>query len=136
MSESFVLDCSVAMAWWFKDEQCAYSKSVLAHLDQARALVPFLWSMEVTNTIINGERRKRTDSNNTFEFLALLDTLNITYSPFMPSRDELIRASRAYNLTSYDSLYLLLAMHERIPLATKDKGLMRACKISGVELLR
>ena len=136
MSELFILDCSVAMAWWFKDEQCAYSKSILDRLNHGSALVPFLWSMEVTNTIINGERRKRTDANNTFEFLALLDTLNITYSPFMPSRDELIRTSRAYNLTSYDSLYLMLAMHERIPLATKDKGLMRECEIAGVGLLK
>jgi len=136
MIKSFVLDCSVTMAWWFKDEQCAYSRSVLNHLNNAIAMVPCLWSIEVTNTIINGEKRKRADPKNTFAFFDLLETLNITYSTFIPSRPELIRTSRAYNLTSYDSLYLMLAMHERIPLATKDKGLMRASEIAGVELLQ
>ena len=136
MSKSFVLDCSVAMAWSFKEEQCHYSTSVLNMLENSVAVVPFLWDLEITNTVINGERRKKTNHNNTFVFLEFLNTLNITRSLFMPSREELVIASRSYDLTSYDALYLMLAMHEKLPLATKDKALIMACDIVGVELLR
>jgi predicted nucleic acid-binding protein len=136
MSELFILDCSITMGWFFKEEQCDYSWKILDSLERASAVVPFLWNMEVTNTIINGEKRKRTDANKAFEFMEFLDTLNITALPFFPPRQDLLRTARAYSLTSYDATYLMLAMHERIPLATKDKALIKACETAGVEVLR
>ena len=136
MSELFVLDCSVTVAWCFDDEECIYSEKILRKLLDNGAIVPYLWNLEVTNSIIIAEKRQRITVTKMVSFLDELDVFDITPSSFVPSKHELLSTSRAYNLTSYDSLYLMLAMHERLPLATKDKGLMRACEIAGVELLK
>ena len=136
MSGSFVLDCSVAVAWCLQDEGCVYSQNVLDRLENSGALVPFLWDLEVMNTIFIAEKRKRITAAEICSFLEILDAADINHSSFSPSKHELLAASRAYDLTSYDALYLMLAMHERIPLATKDKDLMRACDKAGVELVR
>jgi predicted nucleic acid-binding protein len=43
--------------------------------------------------------------------------------------------ARTYHLTSYDALYLELAMREAIPLATQDAQLRSAATRLGVQLL-
>jgi predicted nucleic acid-binding protein len=136
MSDLFILDCSVAMAWCFEDEKCVYSAKILDEFNDRGALVPWLWNLEITNAVLVGERRKKILHADAARFLDLLDTLNITTSSFIPSREVLWRTAGAYDLTSYDTLYLMLAMRERVPLATKDRALMRACDAVGVELLR
>ena len=136
MAELFVLDCSVSVAWFFEDEECIYSAKILEKLESARAIVPFLWNLEVINAINIAEKRCRIDRAKAAFSLDRLNALEIIPSVFSPSREELLIASRSYDLTSYDALYLMLAIHERIPLATKDKALIRACDIVGVEVLK
>ena len=43
-AEQFVLDCSVTMAWYFKDEANVYAKSVRRSLSGVTAVVPGLWT--------------------------------------------------------------------------------------------
>ena len=137
MDSVFVLDCSVTVAWCFSDEECVYSEKIIKRLaHNSRALVPFLWGLEVSNALLMSEKRKRINAVETLAFLERLDTLPITTSSFNPTKSELIRTARAYKLTPYDALYLMLAIHERIPLATKDSDLIKACDIVGVELLK
>ena len=49
---------------------------------------------------------------------------------------EIMNTARANNLTSYDATYLLTAMHERLPITTNDKALIKACHNNGVLLLK
>ena len=42
-SESLVIDCSVTMAWYFKDEATPYTNAVRAALASEPAAVPALW---------------------------------------------------------------------------------------------
>ena len=58
-SESLVIDCSVTMAWYFKDQATPYTNAVRAALASHRAAVPALWPLEVANVLLMGERRKR-----------------------------------------------------------------------------
>jgi hypothetical protein len=55
----FILDCSVTMAWYFKDEAHAYAKAVRRSLIGVDAVVPGLWPLEVANILVLGERRQR-----------------------------------------------------------------------------
>lgn len=55
----FVLDCSVTMAWFFKDEANTYSNTVRKSLSRATAMVPALRPLEVANILVVGERRQR-----------------------------------------------------------------------------
>ena len=76
-SEAFVLDGSVTMAWFFKDEMNDYANSVRDSLDRSRAVVPSLWSLEVANTVLVGERRKRSTQSQAATWLGFLGVLPI-----------------------------------------------------------
>jgi predicted nucleic acid-binding protein len=45
-----------------------------------------------------------------------------------------LRLCRIYTLTSYDALYLELALRENMPLATEDKKLKASAVAAGVEV--
>ena len=51
----FVLDCSVAIAWCFVDENDAYANAILAMMPNSEAFVPQIWSLEVANTLLVAE---------------------------------------------------------------------------------
>ena len=56
-----VVDNSVAASWYLAEE-AAYSWAVLKYLEENRSvqmLVPSLWYLEITNTLLVMERRKR-----------------------------------------------------------------------------
>jgi len=75
--EGLVIDSSVAIAWCFPDEQDEYSQSVLSALASSWAVVPDLWHLEVANTLLVGERRKRSTQANTVTWLGFLVSLPI-----------------------------------------------------------
>ena len=70
--EGLVIDSSIAIAWCFPDEQDDYSQSVLDALASEQAIVPDLWHLEVANTLLVGERRKRSTQANTVTWLGFL----------------------------------------------------------------
>ena len=59
--EPLVLDCSIVMAWYFVDESDAYADRVARQLPGRRAFVPANWPLEVANSLIVGEGRKRSN---------------------------------------------------------------------------
>ena len=56
---TLVLDSSVAVAWFFRDEQTEAIRRVLSNVAQAGAAVPSLWRIEVTNALQTAVRRGR-----------------------------------------------------------------------------
>lgn len=134
--EGLVIDSSVAISWCFPDEQDAYSQSVLDALASERAIVPDLWHLEVANTLVVGERRKRSTQANTVTWLGFLSSLPIAVdeeTKFHAFGDTLSLA-REHNLSVYDASYLELAMRRGLPLATLDEKLKTAAIAVGVSL--
>ena len=132
----FVLDCSVTMAWCFEDQANDYTEKVLESLSKTTAIVPHLWILEVTNVLLMAERRKKITPSESSRFFELLNQLPIMIATEKESRldETFISLGRTYQLSSYDSSYLHLAMGDGLPLATRDKSLMAACKKSGVKI--
>jgi len=135
---NFVLDCSVTMAWLFEDQADRYSEEVLQSLEKGAALVPILWSYEVSNVLVVGERKKIITAFQSTRFLELLHNLNISFQPIHDVKYEetLLSNGRAFGLSSYDASYLALAMSRGLPLATRDRGLVQACSKAGVQIYR
>lgn len=133
----FVLDCSVTMAWCFEDEADKYAEQVLEFMKTMPAIVPELWHLEVMNVLLIGERTKRLKSSQVDLFLKLLSELTIQIDLNAGSRafSSILNVARSHKLTSYDSVYLELAIRENIPLATLNNELRRAAKKAGVKLL-
>jgi predicted nucleic acid-binding protein len=133
----FVLDTSVTVAWCFEDETTPYTESVLDALVKGEALVPCLWPLEVSNVLVNAERRKRLTRAKVTRFLQLLGDLPITVDTEGLARvfTDILSVAREHDLSAYDAAYLELALRQGLPLATLDTGLHRAARQAGVQLL-
>lgn len=132
----FVLDCSVTMAWCFEDQSSDYTEKVLDALARTSALVPSLWLYEVANVLLTAEKKGKITAADSVQFLELLSKLPILMSEEIPVgiQKELLSLGRNYQLSSYDTTYLLLAMQKGLPLATLDSDLIKSCQKAGVKI--
>jgi predicted nucleic acid-binding protein len=134
--EHFVVDNSVVMSWYFKDETNKYADTVLDKLTEAIAVVPSIWPLEVVNVLIVAERQIRLSESDSIRFLTLLSQLPIVVEYERPEMmKELLALARAYNLSSYDASYLYLAMRKGLPIATLDNKLIEAARRIEVPIL-
>jgi predicted nucleic acid-binding protein len=136
----FVLDASVALRWLLDNPVSPYAERVKQLLIKgARATVPALWHLETSNGLANAERRSILSPANIDQALLHIEQIVSqrveTSSAFVSTRQSLATA-RAFKLSAYDAVYLDLARHERLPLATLDERLRAAAAQAGVELLR
>ncbi len=137
MKPAFIVDCSVAMAWCFEDESTSESSALLNRLEVECVLVPSLWYIEVTNVLAVAERCKRIMESNAVAFLDLIRMLDIETDQEWSRRafDHLLPLCRKHRLTSYDAVYLDLAMRSGLPLATLDTELRAAARSLGIEVI-
>ena len=133
----FVLDCSITMAWCFDDEASPYSDGVRDLLADTQAVVPSIWSLEVANAAIVGERRKRLDEARTRRFFALLNALPILIDDETSTHafSDTVSLARSHNLSAYDAAYLEVAIRRGLPIASLDAKLKTAATRVGVPLL-
>jgi predicted nucleic acid-binding protein len=136
----FVLDASVALAWFVDRSIDSYAVRVSQRLlRDDRALVPALWRLEVTNGFVLAERRgtlKHPEIMVAVEKFEALQACSVDYSEEVFSARRILAAARSFRLTAYDAEYLETARAHHLPLATLDQGLKQAATLAGVELLR
>jgi predicted nucleic acid-binding protein len=137
MNPAFVVDCSMAMAWLFHDEATPKTADLLNRLATETALVPAWWFIEITNVLAMAERNGRITPAQSDAFIADLGKLGIERDYEAPDRafTYLLALCRAHRLTSYDAIYLDLALRRNLPLATLDEDLRKTAKKLGVHLL-
>ena len=137
MSPAFVVDCSMAMAWLFHDEATPKTTALLNRLAIETALVPAWWFIEITNVLAMAERKGRITATQSDAFIADLSKLAIERDEEAPDRafTHLLPLCRAHRLTSYDAIYLELAIRRSLPLATLDADLRKTAKKLGVGLV-
>jgi predicted nucleic acid-binding protein len=135
----FVLDASIALAWFLDKPVPAYAVQVRQDLIAGmRAVVPALWHLEMANGLAIAERRKILSSADVIQGLANIEKFNgqavDTITDIVSVRQALVTARR-FQLSAYDSVYLDLARDEALPLATLDKSLRSAANQAGVALI-
>jgi len=137
MNPSFVVDCSIAMAWLFHDKATPKTADLLNRLATETALVPAWWFIEITNVLAMAERKRRITPTQSDAFIADLGKLGIERDDEAPDRafTYLLTLCRTHLLTSYDAIYLDLALRRSLPLATLDDDLRKTAKKLGVRLL-
>lgn len=138
--KSFVLDASVALRWFLDSPVPTYANRVKQFLIRgARAVVPALWHLEMSNGLAMAERRSiltKADCDQAMIDIEQLVAQAIdTDSLIVPIRQSLATA-RAFQLSAYDAVYLDLARGHRLPLATLDERLCAAARQAGVEIIR
>ena len=129
----FVLDNSVVMRWLLNDgsqERLAYAARVLDLLTQenAEALVPGVWSLEVANVLVKAQTKGFVSEARASAFAGLLGEMAITVDSSTAARalGDILQLARRFKLSSYDACYLELALREGLPLATLDADLRNA----------
>jgi predicted nucleic acid-binding protein len=137
MTAAFVVDCSLAMAWLFKDEATASTKRLLRRLASESALVPALWYLEIANVMALAERKGRITAADSSVFINELSKLDFEIDAESSDRafNHLLPLCRTHQLTSYDAVYLDLAVRRKLPLATLDEPLRKAARKLGIGLL-
>lgn len=134
--KEFVLDSSVTLAWYFRDELNEYAGAVRERMVQSRAIVPGLWPLEVANSVVVGERRGRSTRAQAATWLSVLRAFPILVDDETGVRawGDTLNIARAHRLSAYDAAYLEVAMRRGLPIATLDDELKTAAMMVGVSL--
>jgi predicted nucleic acid-binding protein len=129
---AFVLDNSVVSGWLLDNQASVYSEFVAGLLQSSRAVAPPLLPLEYTNVLRTACKRQRIVAAQAQEMLDMLAKLPIDIDMAQPSPKQLLDLALRYDLTSYDALYLDLALRRSLPIATEDRALAHAAEVAGV----
>ena len=133
----FILDCSVALTWVMPDEDNDHADTLLDRLLSDSAVVPELWPLEVSNVLLVAQRRKRIEEDEITRAIGALRTLpiEVDFKTHEYAFGDTLEYALKFGLTIYDAAYLELSLRRNLPLATLDKGLIKACTAAGIETL-
>ncbi len=130
-SNAIVVDNSVMMRWLFNDgskRDSLYAQKVLNHVKtgKLKVIVPYIWVYEVS-FVVNFYAKKAmiSDEESIMHLDSLFDLCLIIRGEETP-KDLFVFAS-THSLSSYDASYVMLALQQKLPIATLDKEII-ACK--------
>ena len=131
-----VIDCSATLAWLMPDEVTPQSMQLLEAVAKEGGNAPNLWGLEIANSLLMAERRKRISRPVRLSLLEALKDLPIHIDPYTSEYafNQTSLLAEKYGLSAYDAAYLELASRLKYPLATYDSDLKKACKTHGVDL--
>lgn len=132
---TIVIDANVALDWLF--DRNARAAAVKQVLDRSELIAPWLWRLEIANSILVYERRKLISSAVANQVLTLADELPIAFlgDGVVGTVTGLFHFARPYHLTAYDATYLELALRQNVGLYTRDRNLQMAARRAGVPLV-
>jgi predicted nucleic acid-binding protein len=133
---SLVLDGSATLAWLYPDEATNAILAVFDEVIRSGAAVPYLWRIEVANSLTMSVRRGRITAEERESSLADLGQLRIGIDRETEYVwTDALRLADFHSLTVYDATYLELAVRLSLPLATLDEDLRTAAQRERVPLL-
>ena len=135
LPDAFVIDCSVCLPWYLRDEASQFCDQLGLALHRSEVWVPSLCRPELVSAVVNAERRKRITDEQRREVLKNADGLPLRIDHEMPSIVELNELSASHELTPYDAVYFELARRRKLPLATLDRALIKAARAAKLPLL-
>jgi predicted nucleic acid-binding protein len=138
LSDDFVADSSIAIAWVVREQSTKDSDLLLQRVDSnAQFYVPTLWMFEVANALLVLLRRKRIDSEHydraRRDLIDLVPVVDDECSRF--ALDRTSELAKKYALSAYDATYLELSLRRGLPLASRDGALNKAAKAAGIKIL-
>ena len=131
---AFVLDASVAVAWFVRKQATAYTDRVRSMAKREPLHVPTVWPLEVANALIVLQRRGNISEKAAMTAADLLGSLVVTVHQDRLTIPELLVFASRHRLSAYDASYLDLALSLHLPLACRDSPLQRALSGAGFRL--
>ena len=134
MTRTFIADASVAIGWVHPGQATTHTAAMLDAIAEGAAVeVPAVWPLEVVNALTVLVRRRKLTEAERQTGLGWLRGLPLRVDHEMASLafSRLSDLASAHQLSVYDAAYLELALREAIPIATRDKAVLNACKKAG-----
>ena len=131
------MDTSVTLALCFKEEASAEIDRCLRRVLAGDALAPTLWALETANVVNLAARRGRIQPADRRHFLDLFQMLpvHLVATDQASALGRVADLANEHGLTAYDAAYLAAAVTFGLPLATRDKALIRAAEGADVSLV-
>jgi len=133
-TQAFVLDSSVALGAFFEDEQDDYALAVWRSLDEAQALVPALWHLEMGHILSRALRAGRITHEAVDQCWQRIEVVGLQVLPLHGDARHWMQRAADWGLSAYDTCYLDTALQQRLPLATRDRQLADVARRIGVPL--
>lgn len=133
---SFVLDNSVLCGWFLANQADEYTEAIAARLLESEAVSPQLLQLEFVNVLRTGCRRGSIPIQKAREIVDQVAALPIRIDAAPPSPATLLALALRSDLSSYDALYLELALRLQLPIATRDGALAEAAWAAGVGVVK
>jgi predicted nucleic acid-binding protein len=128
-----IVDASVAVAWFVRNQATGYTDRVRRQARGERLHVPAVWPLEFTNALWQLERRKLLSDRQVNTIIDLAEPLDIVVHRDAPVPRRLLAIAREHDLTAYDASYLDLALALRYPVACRDGALKDALRAAGLK---
>jgi predicted nucleic acid-binding protein len=132
----FVLDASIALAWYLPGQGNAYAAAIYERLnggaDQASA--PLLWRAELASVLLRSHRRGDISEARALQALADAEQLPIALFDIQLTGTDIFRLGRRYRLSGYDAVYVELARRLDLPIASADRGIRSAAARHGISI--
>ncbi len=138
MSEGFIADSSVGVAWAVHSQASEVTEELLDRIASGTPLVvPSLWPFEVANSLLVLLRRKKILADDRNRALGALTRLPFVVDDEGPrlALGRISELAAEHGLSVYDATYLELALRRRLPLASRDEALCKAAQSYRVRLL-
>jgi predicted nucleic acid-binding protein len=135
VSDSFVVDASIAIGWVHPAQSSKDSQASLSAMENgALAYAPSIWPLEVANALLTLDRRGKLNREDRLEALDRLSKLPVTldHDGVNTAFTKLSENAALYGLSVYDAAYLELAQRKGLPIACKDGLLRNAALKAGV----
>lgn len=130
-----VVDASVVIAWFVRNQASAYTDRIRRRARSQRLWVPAVWPLEFSNALWQLQRRELLTVAQVDTIVRLAELLDIVVHPEVAPPRHWVALARKYDLTSYDASYLDLALALRYPVACRDGSLKNALRAAGVKLM-
>ena len=138
MSEGFIADSSVGVAWAAHAQASEATDELLDRVAEGAPLVvPTLWPFEVANSLLVLLRRKKMLAEDRDRALGALSRLPLVVDDEGPrlAFGRISELAAEHGLSVYDAAYLELAVRRKLPLASRDDALCKAARSCRVKLL-
>lgn len=128
----FVLDNSVVSGWLLSNQATDYTEAIARRLRKDRAVAPHLLRLEYANVLRTACRRQQMIAQQAQDAVDQLAKLPIDVDDELPEPGLLLSLALRHGLSSYDAVYLELALRRKLPIATQDADLAQAARAAGV----
>jgi predicted nucleic acid-binding protein len=129
---ALVLDCSIALSWFFPDEKTAFTEAALDLVALEECWVPAVWRLEFPNALMVAERRRRLTREERHQVIDEAARLRLRVDATVPELRAISDIAERHELSTFDAAYLELAARQGAALITLDRALAAAAATAGI----